>query len=556
MMRAMTARDEMKMKNYEAIANAFHREALGTCFALLGDANMHMAGALSELGTSFIYTRHEHGAVAAAASFARATGKIGFASVTCGPGVTQLMTILPIAVRADLPVVVFAGEAPLRKAWYNQKIDQAPFVEACGARYFALHKPDQIISDIHHAIAVAKQQKTAVVIGVPFDLQQDLYEGVLDEALSDEICQQPILCQPQDDDIAKAAAWVESAKRPILLAGLGAVHASSHEACLALAEKAGALLATTLPAKGYFHHQDYSLGMAGGFATEAAKEIFAEADLVIAVGARLAQHAFNGGKLTPQARVIHLDIDPQTEVQGRIAADLLVKADAKLGVQALTDAITSKTGWRDDEMKAKTARALILPDDQHTDDGLLHPMAVIKALAPLIPADCHLINTSGHSAYYSAHLNQHPQSHFTVIREFGAIGNGTSFALGIAAAFADRPVILIDGDGSALMHIQELETMARHELPILTIVLNDGAYGSEVHKLRSDGVTLAGSVFGRPDFAAIGDGFGVQGHQFSALDDLPAKMAEFLTSKKPQIWDITISDTVASPQILAAHKPS
>lgn len=544
------------MKYYEAIAEAFHRENLGTCFALLGDANMHMAGALSELGTSFIYTRHEHGAVAAATSFARATGKVGFATVTCGPGVTQLMTILPIAVRAKLPVVVFAGEAPLRKAWYNQKIEQAPFVEACGAHYVALHNPDQMIHDIHRAIALAKEQKTAVVIGVPFDLQQDVYHGTLDQPLSDDIISLSEPCQPQDDDIMQAAEWVNEAKRPILLAGLGAVDAQAHSACLAFADKAGALLATTLPAKGYFHHQDYSLGMAGGFATEAAKKIFAESDLVVAVGARLAHHAFNGGALTPHARVIHLDLNPQLEVQGRKAADLLVKTDAKLGIEALTREISAQSGWRDEMMKDKTSQALILPDDQDTKDGLLHPMAVIKALSAVIPADCHIINTSGHSAYYSAHLNQHPQSHFTVIREFGAIGNGTSFALGVAAAFEGRPVILIDGDGSALMHIQELETMARHHLPILTIILNDGAYGSEVHKLRSDGVTLAGSVFGRPNFAAIGDGFGVAGHHMTSLDDIAEKMNSFLSGQAPQIWDVVISDTIASPQILAAHKAS
>ena len=93
-------------------------------------------------------------------------------------------------------------------------------------------------------------------------------------------------------------------------------------------------------------------------------------------------------------------------------------------------------------------------------------------------------------------------------------------------------------------------------MPILTIILNDGAYGSEVHKLRSDGVTLAGSVFGRPNFAAIGDGFGVSGHHITSLDDIEEKMNLFLSGQAPQIWDVVISDTIASPQILAAHKAS
>jgi len=205
-------------------------------------------------------------------------------------------------------------------------------------------------------------------------------------------------------------------------------------------------------------------------------------------------------------------------------------------------------------MKQAAAHALALPDDSATPDGLLHPMAVIKALEDIIGDDCHIINTSGHSAYYAAHMNQHPQSHFTVVRDFGAIGNGTSFALGIAAAHPERPIILIDGDGSALMHIQELETMARHNLKILTIIMNDGAYGSEVHKLRADNVTLAGSVFGRPDFAGIGEGFGLTGQRFTTLSGLKDAMDDFRNGTGPHIWDMHISDQIASPQILAAHK--
>lgn len=542
------------MKLYEALAQAVHREGISSCFALLGDANMHFAGALSDLGVDFIYTRHEHAAVAGAAAYARARGTIGCASVTCGPGVTQLTTILPIAVRARLPLIIIAGEAPLRKKWYNQKIDQAPFVEACGAIYHALHEEADMVSSLHAAIAEAQEKQTAVVVGIPFDLQQSAYQGTLDEALSTTYYQPPAPLAPAQEAIEEAAQMIARAKRPILLAGLGAVSAGAQEACLQLADRSGALLATTLPAKGYFRQEDYSLAMAGGFATEAAKALFAQADLVIGVGARLAHHAFNGGKLTPQAKIIQLDINPSHEVEGRHAADHLIACDAKLGAEALTGALSPQRGWRTPEMKQACADAILIPEAEETPDGLLHPMAVIKALQEVISPDCHLINTSGHSAYYAAHLNQHPQSHFTVIRDFGAIGNGTSFALGIAAAHPERPVILLDGDGSALMHIQELETMARHGMKILTIVMNDGAYGSEVHKLRADGVSLAGSVFGRPDFAAIGEGFGLIGTRFDRLAGVHEAMAAFLADTRPHIWDMRLSDKIASPQILAAHK--
>jgi len=542
------------MKTYEVLARAFDEELQGPCFALLGDANMHWAGALSELGRDFIYTRHEHAAVAAATAFARATGHVGCATVTCGPGLTQIMTILPIAVRARLPLVIFAGEAPLHKPWYNQGIDQAPFVEACGAQYRALHDPATMLAEISDVFATARTDRVPIVLGVPFDLQKQPFAMDAAYQVSDASAQTEERVAPEVDEIAAAADWIAQAKRPVLLAGLGAVASESYAACVALAESAGALLATTLPAKGYFHDQPYCLGVAGGYAAEEAKTIFAAADLVISLGARLASHTFDSGKLTPDARVIHVDIDPQTEVQGRSAADMTVKSDARLGAEALLKVIPPRAGWRTDEMKARTTAALTLPEDSKTPDGALHPMAVIRKLSQVIPPTCHVVNTSGHCAYYTAQMNAHPQSHYTVIRDFGAIGNGTSFALGIAAAHPDRPVVLIDGDGSALMHIQELETMVRHGMKVLIIVLNDGAYGSEVHKLRSDGVTLAGSVFGRPDFAAIGRGFELEGRTLTELDGIGDAMDDFISSSSPAIWDIHISDQIASPQILKSHK--
>ena len=548
------------MKIYEALANAFHREQVNTCFALLGDANMHWAGALSNLDVRMIYTRHEHAAVAGATAYARTTGSVGVASVTCGPGLTQIMTILPIAVKARIPLVIFAGEAPLNKAWYNQGIEQRPFVEACGAQYRALHDPDRIIIDVHQAFADAKNTQQPIVIGVPFDLQQQANEDNANHPTSDKLFSPPKPPNPNPEVIDQAALLISKAKRPVVLAGLGAVDDGAKSACISLAEQCGACLATTLPAKGLFYDQAFSLGVAGGYASEGAKALFAESDLIIAIGARLAAHTFDGGSLTPQAKVIHIDIDPQEMVQGRKASDLLILSDARLGAEALCFRL-KKTGapldgWRNEQMLERTKAALTLPNTpaHDTPDAALHPMAVIKLLSDIIPSNCHIINTSGHCAYYTAQMNLHPQSHYTVIRNFGAIGNGTSFALGIAAAHPGRPVVLIDGDGSALMNIQELETMHRHKMNILTIVLNDGAYGSEVHKLRADGVTDAGSVFGRPDFSAIAVGFGLHGETFRELGTLAQSMKTFLSKPAPTVWDIHISDQIASPQILKAHR--
>ena len=164
-----------------------------------------------------------------------------------------------------------------------------------------------------------------------------------------------------------------------------------------------------------------------------------------------------------------------------------------------------------------------------------------------------MVNSSGHCSFFFAQMPSRPQERFLTIREFGAIGNGISFAMGVAAAAPDRTVVMFDGDGSLLMHVQELDTIRRHGLNILIVVLNDGAYGSEIHKLRAEGLSDRGAVFGRPDLAAIARGFGVGGETVADLSALPALVARFSESGGAAVWDVPISDRVVSPVIRRAH---
>ncbi|HEX6266429.1 MAG TPA: thiamine pyrophosphate-binding protein, partial [Burkholderiales bacterium] len=162
---------EAKPRVYDVLARSFMQEEVRACFALLGDANMNWAARLSEQGCRMVYVRHEHCALAAAMAYARKNRDVGVASVTCGPGVTQLITALPAAVRAHLPLVVFAGEAPLKTGWYNQEIDQAPLITATGAAYLRLHMPERMPVAIRDAFLTARRERRPVVLGVPFDLQ-------------------------------------------------------------------------------------------------------------------------------------------------------------------------------------------------------------------------------------------------------------------------------------------------------------------------------------------------------------------------------------------------
>ena len=548
-------KNDAKLRVYDILARAFMQEGVRTCFALLGDANMNWAARLSGQGCRMVYVRHEHCALAAAMAYARKDRDVGVASVTCGPGVTQLITALPAAVRAHLPLVVFAGEAPLKSGWYNQEIDQAPLITATGAAYHRLHMPERMPVAVRDAFLQARRERRPVVIGVPFDLQNRPWDGPADlPKTSRELLPRPSPMPPHPDDVARAALLLVGAERVVVLAGLGAAEAGAGAACRALAARTGGLLSTTLPARGLFHDDPFCIGISGSFTPEVGLEYLAQADLVVAVGCSLAYHAGGGGQLWPKAKMLQVDIDPVAVSQGQEVARHHLRADARLGVEALTAALPAGGRiWRTDAM---AARIRDTKPDSHVFDipaGLLDPRDVVAALEKALPRDWEMVNSSGHCSWFFAQMPSRPQEKFLSIREFGAIGNGTSFAMGVAAARPDRPVVLFDGDGSLLMHVQELETIRRHRLNILIVVLNDGAYGSEVHKLRSEGLPEDGSVFGYCDLAGIARGFGLQGRTFKSLDGLPKLVAEFAASGGAAVWDFHVSDKVVSPTIRRAH---
>ena len=547
----------MGLHAFDMLADVAAQENPGACFALLGDANMNFATRLAEAGCPMIYVRHEHCAVAAAMAHARKTGGVGFATVTCGPGLTQLTTALPAAVRARIPLVVLAGEAPLKSSWYNQMIDQAPFVTATGAAYRALHHPARLAEGLRDAFLEARMTRGPVVVGIPFDLQNAVLNGAAAlPAPSASLMPVTSPMPPNPDDLARMLALVAGAERVVVMAGLGAAEAGAGPASAALADRLGGLLATTLPARGLFAGHPFNLNVAGGFATETARDCFAEADLVIAVGTSLSHHNADGGKLWPNARLLQIDTAPVTLAQGRIAAQDHLRADARLGVEAILAGVTRRDlGWRSDALAHRIATAPADSTQFAPIPGLHDPRDVVAVLETHLPQGWEMVNSSGHCSYFVAQMPTRHQERFLTIREFGAIGNGLAFAMGVAAARPDQPTVLFDGDGSLLMHMQELETIARHGLKILIVAMNDGAYGSEIHKLRAEGLSDAGAVFGHTDLAAIARGFGIKGARVDDLAALPGLITEFAGQGGAMLLDIPISDQVASPVIRRAHPP-
>jgi thiamine pyrophosphate-dependent acetolactate synthase large subunit-like protein len=541
---------------YRVLADAFVKEGVDTVFVLTGDGNMYWEAAFSESPDRHaIHVRHEHCACAMATAYARVTGRVGVASVTCGPGLTQTSTALATAAQAQIPLVVFAGESPMHAGWYNQQIDQGPIVTATGARYIAVHSRKRLQQAVTDAFHHARTRRQPVVLGVPFDLQQESIEDVPDYRPSSHYMPEVGPRLPHPEFLQRAVERVLGAKRIVILAGRGVKLAGAEAACVELAELCNAALATTLPMRGLFAGSGRDIGVAGGFAHPLTAEAITASDLVIAVGAGLNGYTTDGGKLVTAPQVLRIDDDPEDFVQGRKVADQVLAADAKLGVAALVRELRGKPGasWPDWGAADYASRVRTTPVDTReyaVPEGTIDPREVIRVLDRELPKDWNYVNGSGHSSFFSVHMFDRPAENFLTVREFGAIGNGLSYAVGMAAAHPDRPTVLIEGDGGLMMHAQELETVRRHGWKLLICVLNDGAFGSEIHKLRSDGISDHGATYGRSDLARMAEGFGLRGARVDRLDQLPALIAAFEAGDDAMVLDIQVSDQVISPRML------
>ena len=245
---------------------------------------------------------------------------------------------------------------------------------------------------------------------------------------------------------------------------------------------------------------------------------------------------------------------------GQAAADLYVRSDALVGVEAILAGLDKTLGAGKPTAAAIRSRELAQriatepPDAEPFDlePGVLDPRAVVRAIDAVVPKDWDVVVGGGHQAYFPAQMIGRPAERYTTVREFGAVGNGLSYALGVAAARRqgrDGKVVLFEGDGGLLFNIQEFETLKRQGFRILICAMNDGGYGSEFHKLRADGIDDSLAVFGRPALEKIARGFGLRGHEIRDVALIPKLFADFAAQGETEVWNIQISDKVTAPVI-------
>ena len=545
----------------DGLAQAFVAEGVEVLFTLMGDANMYWSATMAEQpGMRLVHARHEHCACSMAHGYALATGKVGVASTTCGPGFTQIMTALSQAAKGNVPMLVFAGDSPMGAAWYLQELDMAPLARATGAHFVAVRSVDRLLDNVREAFHVAQTERRPVVLSIPMDLQRQEYPFMADYSPAADLG--PVAQRPLPDPVLvdRLVGMIAEAEKPIVIAGRGAIASGAREALEALAERSGALLATSLLGKGLFEGNPYHLGIAGAFASDFARECFVESDLVIGVGAGLGHYTTEGGYLYPGARAVQIDTNPRGLWQGLRTADLHIRADARAAAESIVEALDrrgiAKAGYRSDEMVAKIAAASPDAKEFPVQANTVDPRKAILELDRVIPKDWDIVVGGGH--YFSialTHMAGRAPEKYHVVVDFGAIGSGLPAAIGVAAARGDGKVALIEGDGSLLMHVQELETIRRQGIQMLIAIMNDGGYGAEFHKFRARGIEagVREATHGRGDLAGVAGGFGLRGSIVAEMGRMAGLFAEHQSANNASLWDIHTDDLIPSRSYRRVH---
>lgn len=523
------------MKVFEAVARTLVDQGVKDVFGLMGDGNLKLIPHLTNHHNVRMFgSRHESAAVAMADGYARMTGQVSVCTVTQGPGVTNTLTALVSARKARTPLVLLAGNTPLGVPGLPQDCDQEAFFAAAGLPVQPF-RAESAAADVAAAFDTARRTPGPVGLSMPTDIQDQPHGGLRPTAPS--FAASPVPVEPDPAQVAAVAQRLRHAQRPVVLAGRGAIHANGKDQAVALADRLGALLATSLPGKSWFDDHPWSIGVCGGLATPLAVELLSDADMVVVLGASVNSFTTKAGTLfRPPTELIHVDHSAEA-IGAYTPASLSIMGDARLTAVRLCDALDTDgkpaTGYRTDDVRHRldTFDLGTAHIDAGGPDGL-DPRTVCAELDRLLPSDRSLVTDGGHFCGFPAgYLSVPDPSAFAFALDFGAVGLGLGTAMGAAIGRPDRLMVLAIGDGGLMMSLGDLDTAVRYKIPMLILVFDDGAYGAEMHFLRMLDLPDSESLFSTPDLAALAQAMGAEGIGITALDQLSglAQACEQLT---------------------------
>jgi amino acid adenylation domain-containing protein len=511
------------MKLVAAVTRTLADGGVMDAFGVVGNGNLLAVSSLIADGIRYVQARHEGGAMAMADSYYRVTGEVAICTTTYGPGLANTATALAEAAKYRSGVLVLCGDGPAGRSRAID-IEQAEFARALGARTIRIEDPATARAQTAEALRLARSGPSPVLLSLPSDLLQ----AEVPAAPS------PVSAPPREHRIPSGAAELEAAldalaraRRPLLLAGLGAWRAGAAKPIMELGDRLGALLATTVMADGLFNGSPWQLGIIGGFATPPAARIISEADTVVVFGSSLNDFTLNGGKvLHPDAVLIQVDVARAPTID---RVDLCITGDASTVACALLDGVNARdlpvSAWRTEVAgEVKQVGWAHQPYDDASTDDRIDPRTLSLALARLLPEARTVVTDGGHFVAWPAMYWPVPDPSAYVFTgvAFQSIGLGFAGAVGAAAGRADRTVVIALGDGGALMGLPELETLIRVAKSALVVIYDDAAYGSEVHMYGPLGIDIGPALFHDTDFAGVARAFGASAVTVRRAGDLAA----------------------------------
>jgi thiamine pyrophosphate-dependent acetolactate synthase large subunit-like protein len=518
----------------DVIAADLARYGARRCFALLGTANFKISHALAQSGVELISARHECNAASMADAYAKASGELTLVSVHSGPGLTNALTGIGEAAKSRTPLVVLAGDVPSGAVKNNFYIEQADMVRAVGAVPERLHTPGTAREDALRAVSRALRERQTVVLSLPLDVQHAPLASNLPPL---ELPPSGGRLHPDPRAVKQLADALLQAQRPLILGGRGAVVSDAEATLVALAERSGALLATSVCGHGLFSGNPWSLGISGGFSSPIADELIAESDCIVAFGASLTQWTTKKGKLiAPEAIIAQVDVEAgkigyQMPVQIAVHGDARATAEALLG-EFDRHGVKPRPGRRNDAMgeRIRAGDNHHYPHPDESSGDFIDPRTLSKAVDAILLADRVVASDSGHFCGWVPRYLRVPNARASCLsHSFQSVGLGLPSVIGLAVANPGKLAVLGTGDGGFLMSMADLETAMRLKLRLAILVYNDSSYAAEVHYFRRQGYSVDIVQFPETDFAAIARGFGARGatvRKLADLDPLKAWVAE------------------------------
>lgn len=539
------------MKVYEALARAFVEEGTSTVFSLIGDSNQHWNDAIAKLGVTMYQVRHEGPGLAMAEAWAQTSGSPGVCSVASGCGVAHFGTQMLVASRSGTPLVAFCGDTPLGSEDGNQRMNQELFAAATECGFVRVARPDRAYDAVQKAFYIARSESRPVMLSAPKDVQLKPFDDEDEEYVPSTRLLSSLPVYPNPDAVEQAAEAIARSKNIVIVVGVGAQRSGAKDLVLKLANRTGALLATSLLAMNWLRDEyEYHAGISGLFSTGAAMDLLQQADCVIAIGASLNRYTTVHGLLYPDATFVQIDEKPRVVMGSGRVADCYVQADAKLGLVALDAALdardVSRVGYQTPETRERLAHATDDLTEFEIEPGMLDPREVCRVLDEMTPSSFGLNLGGGHQFSFGAMLFTRPRA-FTVLNKyFGAMGKGVMGSIGASIAAGFQPVVVTEGDGGFMMHLQEFETAVRYNVPLLVVVMNDQGLGAETRKARSLGLDPAPSQMTTPDLGLLGQAMGGRGAKIASIEHLREEVAKFVQEPAPTVLDVRIPDTLPS----------